>query len=49
MIDLTPEIQIIAERGFHGTDADYDRAHAELMKRGYTADDAEYAILSAGW
>jgi hypothetical protein len=39
----------IAQRGYHGTDSDYDRAHAELIRLGFTAVDAEYAILSAGW
>ena len=47
--DYTPEAQAIAERGLHGTESDYDRAHAELVSMGLTDEEAQYAIMSAGW
>lgn len=45
----TPETAGIIARGYHGTDADYDRAIDELIKLGWTHEDANYAIMSAGW
>jgi hypothetical protein len=47
--EVTEAIREIAVHGYIGTEADYDRAHAELVKRGFTANAAQHLIMSSCW
>jgi hypothetical protein len=47
--EITEEIREIARRGDNGNGHDHDKAHAELMRRGFTTNAAQYLILSSNW
>lgn len=47
--EITEDVREIASRGDNGNSNDYDKAHAELMQRGFTASAAQHLILSANW
>jgi hypothetical protein len=47
--EWTGEMQEIAERGFHGTQADFDAALERLVAFGHKEEDADSTIMSINW